>query len=88
MHAPEFWRRRGWQALALEPAAQTYAAAGALRHALARPMKAAVPVICVGNLVAGGAGKTPVTLELARLLADARLWRPSRRAGAGRSRRP
>jgi len=69
MHAPEFWRRRGWQALALEPAAQTYAAAGALRHALARPMKAAVPVICVGNLVAGGAGKTPVTLELARLLA-------------------
>lgn len=68
MHAPDFWRRRGWQALALEPAAQAYAAAGALRHAFARPAKAAVPVICVGNLVAGGAGKTPVTLELARML--------------------
>lgn len=68
MQAPEFWRRRGWQALALEPAAQGFAAAGALRRALARPVKAPVPVLCVGNLVAGGAGKTPVTLELARLL--------------------
>ena len=68
MQAPDFWRRRGWRALALEPAAQGYAAAGALRRALARPVKAPVPVLCVGNLVAGGAGKTPVTLELARLL--------------------
>jgi tetraacyldisaccharide 4'-kinase len=73
MHAPEFWRRRGWQSLALLPAAQGFAAAGLLRRALARPVTAPVPVICVGNLVAGGAGKTPVTLELARLLgADGR----------------
>jgi len=71
MQAPEFWRRRGWQAWALEPVAQTFAAAGALRRALAHPVKAAVPVLCVGNLVAGGAGKTPVTLELARLLTAA-----------------
>jgi tetraacyldisaccharide 4'-kinase len=69
MQAPEFWRHRGWRALALEPAAQAYAVAGALRHALALPVRAPVPVLCVGNLVAGGAGKTPVTLELARLLA-------------------
>jgi tetraacyldisaccharide 4'-kinase len=75
MHAPEFWRRRGWQALALEPAAQGYAAAGALRRMLAQPAKASVPVLCVGNLVVGGAGKTPLTLELARLLA-ARGHRP------------
>jgi tetraacyldisaccharide 4'-kinase len=67
MQAPEFWRRHGWRSLALEPAAQAYAAAGALRHALARPVKASIPIVCIGNLVAGGAGKTPVTLELARL---------------------
>lgn len=74
MQAPEFWRRRGWQSLALLPAAGAFAAAGSLRRLLARPAVAPLPVICVGNLVAGGAGKTPVTLELARLLgAEGRL---------------
>jgi tetraacyldisaccharide 4'-kinase len=68
MHAPEFWHRPGWPSLALEPLAQAYAAAGMLRRVLAKPVKAPVPVVCVGNLVVGGAGKTPVTLELARLL--------------------
>jgi tetraacyldisaccharide 4'-kinase len=75
VQAPEFWRRRGWPSLALEPAAWAFAAGGALRHALAHPAKAPVPVLCIGNLVAGGAGKTPLTLELVRLLAG-RGYRP------------
>jgi tetraacyldisaccharide 4'-kinase len=34
------------------------------------PVPMSRPVICIGNLVAGGAGKTPVTLSLADLLKD------------------
>jgi len=41
----------------------------------APPVRLPVPVLVVGNLVAGGAGKTPLTITLAQALA-ARGWRP------------
>jgi tetraacyldisaccharide 4'-kinase len=65
---PDFWSRHGLVTSLLEPAAQAYAALGAARRALTAPYRARVPVICVGNLVVGGAGKTPVVESLARLL--------------------
>src|SRR5258707_15869917 len=66
--APEFWARPGLVPNLLQPLAWAYAAAGAARHAWTHPWRAPVPVICVGNLVAGGAGKTPVAITLARRL--------------------
>lgn len=66
---PEFWGARGLLSSLLLPLAWGYSAGGAARHAWTRPATAGVPVICVGNLVAGGAGKTPVALALARRLA-------------------
>ena len=69
--APAFWARPpGLLSGLLWPAGAGWGAAGRLRRALARPHHAPVPVICVGNLVAGGAGKTPVALALAACLAD------------------
>ncbi|MGD9537523.1 MAG: tetraacyldisaccharide 4'-kinase [Alphaproteobacteria bacterium] len=73
MHAPEFWgpkQRCHPAALALSPLSALYDAAGSVRRGLATPERAAVPVICVGNLVAGGAGKTPTALALGRLLRE------------------
>src|SRR5690606_33326263 len=76
MRAPEFWHRDSMAARLLAPLGLAWQAAGAVRRALARPWRAPVPVICVGNLVAGGAGKTPVVLSLLALL-RARGLRPA-----------
>lgn len=52
----------------LRPASWIWAAATARRIARTQPIDAGLPVICVGNLTVGGAGKTPVVRELLRLL--------------------
>ncbi len=69
MRAPDFWNRGagGIAPLLLSPFSALYAAATARR--MARPgWRAPVPVICCGNVTAGGAGKTTVTLDLLRRL--------------------
>jgi tetraacyldisaccharide 4'-kinase len=72
MRSPEFWREKpGLVAGLLAPVGAAWDAAGRLRRAVTRPYRAEVPVICVGNLVAGGSGKTPVVLSLATMLAGA-----------------
>ena len=69
MKAPGFWYREpGLAARMLGPVGSLYAGAGRLRMDRARPARAGVPVVCVGNLVAGGAGKTPVAIAVARHL--------------------
>jgi tetraacyldisaccharide 4'-kinase len=69
MRAPDFWQRpAGWQAAILAPLGRLYAAATARRVARAPDYTPAVPVICLGNLTAGGTGKTPAAIALAGLL--------------------
>ena len=71
VRAPDFWGKgnAGLISAALLPVAWIYGMAARLRFMTARSWGAPVPVLCVGNLVAGGAGKTPVALSLgARLL--------------------
>ncbi len=59
----------------LLPLCWLFALLAALARWRARPEKLAVPVIVVGNITVGGAGKTPLTLHLARALLQ-RGWRP------------
>jgi tetraacyldisaccharide 4'-kinase len=69
MKAPDFWYRpAGIEARLLAPLGQVYRAAGLLRRAGTTPYRAKIPLICVGNIVAGGAGKTPAAMALAELL--------------------
>src|SRR5947209_10030666 len=72
MRAPEFWHEPpGLAANLLAPVGAAWDLAARLRRAVARPYRAPVPVLCVGNLVAGGSGKTPIVLSLAGMLREA-----------------
>jgi tetraacyldisaccharide 4'-kinase len=68
MREPSFWwHERGSAALALLPLAAAYGAVAQARLSR-RGREAAVPVICIGNLTVGGAGKTPTALATAQIL--------------------
>jgi tetraacyldisaccharide 4'-kinase len=69
------WDGRGTLSTVLLPAAWGFAAAAALRrrlfvHGLRDTSRLPVPVVVVGNLVVGGAGKTPTVIAIAKLLRE------------------
>jgi tetraacyldisaccharide 4'-kinase len=68
MREPAFWWREvGIAARLLAPLAAVYGAVAGWR--LRQPgVRAGVPVVCIGNLTVGGAGKTPTALAVARML--------------------
>ncbi len=71
MRAPDFWQAGQSSVLPtlLSPLSTLYGTGSRLRRAFTTPAHAGVPVLCVGNLVAGGAGKTPTALAVAARLA-------------------
>lgn len=72
----QWWRQRpGLAAQALRPLSWLYRALAAAHRTLARPQHLPVPVLVVGNLVVGGAGKTPTVIALVQALRE-RGWRP------------
>lgn len=84
------WRHRGALAWALWPVSLLYGALQRLRQALyawglLRQASAGIPVIVVGNVIAGGAGKTPVTLAVVRHLQQSGIAAGIVSRGYGRS---
>jgi tetraacyldisaccharide 4'-kinase len=64
---PQFWypkdtAKSSWLTHALAPLSCVYGAIQRRRHA--EPYACGIPVICIGNAVAGGSGKTPTALAV------------------------
>lgn len=68
--APAFWWKaeRSGAAMALWPVSRIWGSVAAWRMRKPAAYRAPVPVICIGNLTVGGAGKTPTAIALARMV--------------------
>lgn len=71
MAEPRFWHSRtALTGLALLPLSAVYGGLEYIRRRFAQPQHPGKPVICVGNLTAGGAGKTPTVRRLMQWLTE------------------
>ena len=71
MKTPKFWFKNNYNflSLTLYPLSLLWLIGSKLKKLqLKKNFKVNVPIICVGNIIAGGGGKTPVTIALAKSL--------------------
>ena len=72
MRAPDFWNRNAplsrLAIAALSPIGAIYNETVRWKAAHARPYRAPIPVLCVGNISAGGTGKTPIAVAIAEAI--------------------
>ncbi|MCX7558031.1 tetraacyldisaccharide 4'-kinase [Sulfitobacter sp. F26204] len=69
---PAFWDlpKPDWRGKALRPLGAIYAKATAQRLAKGQRQRLDIPVVCVGNINAGGTGKTPTVMAVIEHLRD------------------
>ncbi|MGB0719576.1 MAG: tetraacyldisaccharide 4'-kinase, partial [Bdellovibrionales bacterium] len=77
LQTPSFWypkdQSQSVLSTALLPAAWVYETISQTLQNYKTTRKVSVPVLCIGNLVAGGTGKTPAAIAVLTLIKDAGL---------------
>lgn len=68
MKTPNYWKKKNIYTYLLSPFGYLYQLATSLNLALKKTQSVEKKVICIGNLTAGGTGKTPVSISFAELL--------------------
>lgn len=68
MMTPKYWQNDNIISKLLTPVGFLYGLATKCRINLIKGYKAKIPVICIGNITAGGVGKTPISMALAQML--------------------
>ena len=70
LKAPKFWYKKNdtYLSNSLYPLSLLFRFGTKIRNFISRKSPSSIPVICIGNIVVGGAGKTPVALKIGNLL--------------------
>ena len=68
MKTPKFWKKKNLLILILLPFSKIYYLFFLINNYLKKEIKFKTPIICVGNVVIGGAGKTPIVIKLREYL--------------------
>ncbi len=73
MKPPEYWERGrgGLMSALLSPVGWLYGVGTQINQSAATPIQASAPVLCIGNAIAGGAGKTPIAIDIGKRLLGA-----------------
>ncbi len=67
-HTPRFWTTKNFISLLLWPLSLLYLCAFYSKKKFTKTRQVSKPVICIGNLIAGGSGKTPTAIAIGKIL--------------------
>tara|TARA_B100001123_G_C15146565_1_gene961769 strand:+ start:13 stop:1005 length:993 start_codon:yes stop_codon:yes gene_type:complete len=73
LKAPKFWylKKDTYLSSSLFPLSLLFRLGTKLRSLFSKEKQSELPIICIGNIVVGGAGKTPVSLKIGQMLIEA-----------------
>ncbi|MDC0073764.1 tetraacyldisaccharide 4'-kinase [Alphaproteobacteria bacterium] len=68
--SPKFWSKKSFLSKILLLFSWIYQILFLINSSINKPKKVSVPVICIGNITMGGAGKTPTAIAIGKYLID------------------